>query len=360
MFLIEKIQPDWLKNKLERNFYAIDSMLLGGLIGKLFVMLVDIPVVLILFKISEYFLPEFSYFSFKHFLNFLVRTGLIEALIVSLFIGVSRGEIKPLETLNWSWEKAKKYFSQVLHGLSWLFPGLIGGFIGWQKSPTLGIFLGLVVLITVGLSHWDVRASQEAGWSWKLFREEIVSVVPGLIGGLIFWWIIGDIGLFLGSGIGIIIWFINSGLTYSELVVKTYPNQGIWKSIKNSLLATMIVYIFSFISYELVLAGFYPFSNAHRTQELGLFLFYGISNALKLGMIVAIIAGLTNGGITWIRHFALRVTLYRNGYSPWNYARFLDYCTDRLFLQKVGGGYIFVHRMLLEHFAAMPLEPGRR
>jgi hypothetical protein len=38
---------------------------------------------------------------------------------------------------------------------------------------------------------------------------------------------------------------------------------------------------------------------------------------------------------------------------PWNYARFLDYATERLFLQKVGGGYIFVHRMLLEHFAGM-------
>jgi hypothetical protein len=34
--------------------------------------------------------------------------------------------------------------------------------------------------------------------------------------------------------------------------------------------------------------------------------------------------------------------------------RFLDYAAKDLnFLQKVGGGYIFIHRMLLEHFAAM-------
>jgi hypothetical protein len=26
------------------------------------------------------------------------------------------------------------------------------------------------------------------------------------------------------------------------------------------------------------------------------------------------------------------------------------------FLQKVGGGYIFIHRMLMEHFAQMELE----
>ena len=31
----------------------------------------------------------------------------------------------------------------------------------------------------------------------------------------------------------------------------------------------------------------------------------------------------------------------------------LDYAADRIFLQKVGGGYIFIHRLLLEHFAAL-------
>lgn len=57
-----------------------------------------------------------------------------------------------------------------------------------------------------------------------------------------------------------------------------------------------------------------------------------------------------------IKHFALRLILYRNNYIPWNYARFLDYATERIFLQKVGGGYIFIHRMLMEHFAQMELD----
>jgi len=46
---------------------------------------------------------------------------------------------------------------------------------------------------------------------------------------------------------------------------------------------------------------------------------------------------------------------YRMGYIPWNYARFLDYATEHIFLQKVGGGYIFIHRMLMEHFAGMQM-----
>ena len=38
---------------------------------------------------------------------------------------------------------------------------------------------------------------------------------------------------------------------------------------------------------------------------------------------------------------------------PWNYARFLDYATALIFLRKVGGGYIFVHRLIMEHFAGL-------
>jgi len=37
------------------------------------------------------------------------------------------------------------------------------------------------------------------------------------------------------------------------------------------------------------------------------------------------------------------------------YARFLRYCCDRIFLQKVGGGYIFIHRLLLKHFASLKI-----
>ncbi|MCG8364838.1 MAG: hypothetical protein MJA27_16105 [Pseudanabaenales cyanobacterium] len=74
------------------------------------------------------------------------------------------------------------------------------------------------------------------------------------------------------------------------------------------------------------------------------------------GLEFGLIAGLIVGGSACIRHFALRIMLYGIGYIPWNYARFLDYAAERLFLQKLGGGYIFIHRMLLEHFARMELD----
>jgi len=40
--------------------------------------------------------------------------------------------------------------------------------------------------------------------------------------------------------------------------------------------------------------------------------------------------------------------------------RFLDYCVDRIFLRRVGGGYIFIHRLLQEHFAVLTPEDIKR
>jgi hypothetical protein len=50
-----------------------------------------------------------------------------------------------------------------------------------------------------------------------------------------------------------------------------------------------------------------------------------------------------------LQHFSLRLVLTFNGYSPWNYAHFLDYCTEQMLLQRIGGGYRFIHRLLREH-----------
>jgi hypothetical protein len=55
-------------------------------------------------------------------------------------------------------------------------------------------------------------------------------------------------------------------------------------------------------------------------------------------------------------YYRLRINNYWNGYIPWNYGRFLDHCVDLIFLRRVGGGYIFVHRLLMEHFAEMYVE----
>jgi hypothetical protein len=50
--------------------------------------------------------------------------------------------------------------------------------------------------------------------------------------------------------------------------------------------------------------------------------------------------------------------LSRNGSLPLRLVPFLDECAERIFLRKVGGGYIFVHRLLMEHFASLHEKPA--
>jgi hypothetical protein len=79
----------------------------------------------------------------------------------------------------------------------------------------------------------------------------------------------------------------------------------------------------------------------------------GSVSGLIVGLMAGLIVALWYGGLDIIAHYTLRLLLIRQGYIPANYTRFLDYAVDRIFLQKVGGGYRFIHRSLLEHFAEM-------
>jgi hypothetical protein len=74
-------------------------------------------------------------------------------------------------------------------------------------------------------------------------------------------------------------------------------------------------------------------------------IFFGTTLGLLIGW-------LPNGGGACIKHVCLRLLLWYARCIPFNYPRFLDYAAERILLRKVGGGYIFVHRLLLDYFAA--------
>jgi hypothetical protein len=90
---------------------------------------------------------------------------------------------------------------------------------------------------------------------------------------------------------------------------------------------------------------------------LGVGLRAGLSSVLDTdlasGLFTGLFSGLYFGGLAVLQHYVLRLILWLKGYAPLDYVRFLDYAADRIFLHKVGGGYIFIHRMLLEYFAQL-------
>jgi len=78
-----------------------------------------------------------------------------------------------------------------------------------------------------------------------------------------------------------------------------------------------------------------------------------LAEPVAFGLLAACTSGIWFGGCTYIQHFILRTMLFISGGMPWRYARFLDYAGGLTFLQRVGGGYIFMHRLLLEHLASL-------
>ena len=138
--------------------------------------------------------------------------------------------------------------------------------------------------------------------------------------------------LFNGIGVGLVYVLMN-GLSGSVIEVTTAPNQGIIKSAKNAL-GFMVICIITLS----ILANI-----------AGLNFMFGTIAGLLFGV-------LSPAGLACMQHITLRLVLYFNNYAPWNYTRFLDWTTQLIFLQKVGGGYIFIHRLLLEHFAQMSLD----
>jgi hypothetical protein len=144
-------------------------------------------------------------------------------------------------------------------------------------------------------------------------------------------------GLIYGLGAAVVTGLITvlvAGFPTSQLDdrLRLTPNQGIWRSRRNGLVVGLLVGL----SSGLLAGGF-----------------FGLGAWLQVGLFVGLIAMLGFGLGAFFQHFALRFWLWRTGSLPWDYPRFLDYAADRILLRKVGGGYIFIHRLLLDYFASL-------
>jgi hypothetical protein len=122
------------------------------------------------------------------------------------------------------------------------------------------------------------------------------------------------------------------GLKTNIIENKVLPNQGILLSLRNSLILGEI----ATIVFGLIASVIY--------NDLWMYIF-------GFGILGGTIVWVLYGGMDVVYHYTLRFILAKRGYLPWKLVPFLDYCADNLLLQKVGGGYIFIHRMLLENLA---------
>lgn len=84
---------------------------------------------------------------------------------------------------------------------------------------------------------------------------------------------------------------------------------------------------------------------------------YGPAGVLA-GAVIALAAGYLYSGIALLGHWLSHIWLVRSGLVPRRQANFLNFAAQRMLMLKVGDGYMFAHRLLLEHFAQ--IEPTGR
>jgi len=233
---------------------------------------------------------------------------------------------------------------------------------GLAFGPTVGLTFGLIALLA-GLAFGlpsrlvtdrnKIRVIETLSWSWsKAMLGLGIGLAFGLVGGLVAELVAGlaggqRLGLFAGLFVGLIFGVLR-GLAGGEVKVekRITPNQGIRQSAHNAICVGVIVGSSGGLLVGLVrLTMGYIWIGGMRIGSP--------ADGLALGATVGLAAGLIFGGITCIQHLVLRLILSRTGCLPWNLVHFLDYAAERIFLRKVGGGYIFVHRTLMEYFASL-------
>jgi hypothetical protein len=113
-------------------------------------------------------------------------------------------------------------------------------------------------------------------------------------------------------------------------------------------------------------------ASAQRARGLRAFALRGMTAGVMVGAVVLLAAAFTVrnpfsllrlsctgfvlaawffGGMELFHHYLLRVLVVREDVLPWRWTRLLDFSVQLALLRRVGDGYIFTHRLLLDHLA---------
>jgi hypothetical protein len=138
---------------------------------------------------------------------------------------------------------------------------------------------------------------------------------------------------------------------------RRHANYGVWRSAQNGALFGVVLAVCVF-PIAIVAAMFIRWSMSLLPLSLSTPRMSLDSDWINWQYLlwVSISAGLwfgrALGGRAVVRHCILRVSLWGFGVFPLRLVAFLDHCVDRIFLRRIGG-YIFVHRLLMEYFASL-------
>lgn len=312
IFLIERIQPSWLKQ--ERGNHVFERIY----------WIIMIPLIIIsVFSCLSVF--GLSYFDFIP--GWIFSTAMVISLIFIFFLFISSWsdwDIKLPETISWSWQGALRKEDLV---------------DGWKLLLGISIVFAIFVMLSlslnleggIGMTFYESIAQ----WIGDLENKYIIIPVVGFVTFIV---------TFVGYGLVFGIYrILKSGLETGQVKTTTQPNQGIWLATRNAVIILIISFLIATLGF-----GLYYYGGSAQ---------YPLASTLISGVFFALLSFLGIGrGTAILQHFILRFIIWRRGLMPWRIVRFLDFTSELIIIQKVGGGYKFMHGLLMDYFADMKYD----
>jgi transcriptional regulator with XRE-family HTH domain len=400
IFSLEQMQPGWLMKKWQRRLYYglitgpicglfVGLAALGTILSFPLIVLIAAFIVGLLFGWGSELKTEQKSTKTTMRLWVRIRESLAHTLENRTRIGVATGLFIGMSSF---------LYLYIGDFSDWTLGSRIAG--AFASSLPNGLCIGVCVGLTVGLER-KIEPVEVSGWSWTKMRRGIVrwmligiGVVLEVMAIFPFLFSSHDASLagFLAFALSsvfqlVLVIMLISGVT-GGLSMRTpdvqqtvTPNQGIWRSARYGVVMALITAGIAAIltgASDFLAYYWFPLHLGSSIKPLGIdreavsimshllrvspttlqefwilhALFWGLTDAA----IPALAVGLACGGAAFVQHFVLRCLLWCARCIPFNYARFLDYAAERILLRKVGGGYIFIHRLLLEYFAGVQAE----
>jgi DNA polymerase III delta prime subunit len=253
-----------------------------------------------------------------------------------------------IETMQPSWLEEESQDSMYAMNILWTGGLIIGLTFGLAATlilgPIAGVVLGWIsgwmggIMAAEEMPH-EITMKERLKWSWKgagfglifglflVLVSLLVQHVPGVGMPPV------DLSIMLIIGVTILLMCgLGLGFQAQHIEETTHTGQRLKQTFFNALFVVTSV---------LVIVG----------TVVGLIDRPGVG--LGIGLIAALILAMSNGIMSLLQHYSLRLVLARYKMLPWRLIPFLDHAVDLVFLRRVGGSYIFVHRLLMEHFAEM-------
>jgi DNA polymerase III delta prime subunit len=392
VFLVERMQPSWISGQLGRWIYALASRVVGWtLFGAVFA--AGLIIFATTFTTQAHDLAQFaatnlspaSLFSALdlgwRFAGRFTLIGLVAGLICGARFAwnTRRGAAPGGGQPEWWTPALNMLGGSILPPMVVLAPRLIGSFtaagasliniiVGLALVDLPAIFLAAIAFRTrvSGESTFrDIATVDALNWSWvQSFKWARLGFVAGGVLGsvcaLTFMPSLDPVallvillaaippGMVVGAALGLL-----AGLRARALEGTPASGQWVLRHARSALAAGLMV------GAGLGLCGAVSMAAPAIIGLIsGVEVFPDIVFALGIGLVCALVFGAVGvfyyGGFSLLQHVTLRLILIAQRRIPWRLAQIANQAEDLAFLRRVGTGYIFIHRLVLEHFASLP------